>query len=129
MGYLYNILDELSIKEILEIEENIQNVSNEDVKEKVDLLKIIGCTDKQIRNIIVSNPLYLLEETDNVKLLINKFYNLGLEPIDYLIDENPNLLTRAFDYIDEFIYNKLSNGYNVEDIRDLILNDSSIIYN
>ena len=129
MEQLYKILDEYSIREILEVNSDISNLSSDEIKEKIELLQYINCSDRQIRNIIITNPLFLLEDIDSIKNLIDKLYYLGISNSNYLFSDNPDLLTRGIYSIDSFIENKISNGYTFNDINELIDNDSSIIYN
>ena len=62
-------ISENGIKNMLELNPNIKEITNEEVKEKIELLKTINCSDREILNIISSNSLYLDKtKTDCLKL-------------------------------------------------------------
>ena len=55
-----------TLSNMLEINPEIKDMSNEEIKEKIELLKLINCTDKQIINIRRENPEANLQEIADI---------------------------------------------------------------
>ncbi len=108
------------IKEMLEENPELEYLSNSEVINLIDLLRSVGCSDKIIRNIITTNPIYLNRIFDSVLELIQKLKLLGIKRLDITFDSNPLLLNEDADDIDEFILEKRKNGMEIDDIIGLI---------
>ena len=82
MREIYNLdLCEDTIKCMLDMAPSITNLSDNEVIEKEAILKMIGCSDTEISNIIGSNPEFLITPTESILKLITKlkhFLNLEL---------------------------------------------------
>jgi hypothetical protein len=103
---------------MLEINPEIKDMSNEEIKQKIELLKLINCTEKQIINIISSNALYLsIAKVDYLKL-ITYLSKLGFNTLNILFDSNPYILDLAPYEIEQYIYIKQKEGILLEDIID-----------
>jgi len=121
MEELYNYgFSEFEIKEILQNNQELLDIKKEEVKEKIDILKNIGCNEVIIKNIIITNIFYLNRITKDILLLINKLNSLNIKNLNIIFDSNPFLLNKEDYEIDNFINEKLNLGYTMEDIIDII---------
>lgn len=107
-----------TLSNMLEINPEIKDMSNEEIKQKIELLKLINCTEKQIINIISSNALYLsITKVDYLKL-ITYLSKLGFNTLNILFDSNPYILDLSPYEIEQYIYIKQKEGILLEDIID-----------
>jgi len=118
-----NSLYELGIKEsdvnnMIEVCPNILVMFDEEIDEKINILKQIGCQDKHIRNILVCNPWYLDRLDKDVLKLIDTLLKNGFNCIHLLIDSNPFILNLDVFEIEQYIKNKQKEGMELEDIVD-----------
>ena len=128
MEYLFNIgFNENDIKNIIEINKDIIELSNEEIKKLISILISVGCKDYHIRNIISANPCYLSRSTNDIKQLINKLLSLGIQHLEITFDSNPWLLNKDAYEIDQYIYEEKSKGLSIDEIIDKI--DSGMIDN
>ena len=128
MNELFNLgIDEMNIKFMIESNPNIMDMDEKEVNDRIELLKELGCDDFKIRNILIGNPWYLDRCITDVIKMINKLSEIGLDRIDLLIDSNPLLLNIDSFEIDDFIEKKMIEGYTIEDIVDMIEDDSNVI--
>lgn len=118
-------INEEEIKEINEKSNILKEVTDNEIKDRINLLREINCEDKIIKNIIISNPDYLNRSVDDILKLIKKLLELNIERIDITFDGNPWLLNKDDFEIDEFIKEKKESGMDYEDILDLI--DSGMV--
>ena len=104
MEELFKIgLDNSIIMEMVKINENISDMSDDEISKYILFLRQIGCNDSHIRNIVQVNPYYFNRSFDDLISLINKLREIGLTHINLLIDSNPFLLNNDSYEIDEFI--------------------------
>ena len=118
-------INEEEIKEINEKSNVLKDVTDKEIKDRINILREINCEDKIIKNIIISNPDYLNRSVDDILKLIKKLLELNIERIDITFDGNPWLLNKDDFEIDEFIKEKKESGMDYEDILDLI--DSGMV--
>ena len=109
-----------TIKSMLEINREIQNMTSSEVIEKIELLKLINCTDQQIINIISSNPLYLNKSKEDYLKLISYLSKLGFNTLNILFDSNPYILDLEQYEIEKYINEKKEEGYSQEEILDTL---------
>ena len=109
-----------TIKSMLEINREIQNMTSSEVIEKIELLKLINCTDQQIINIISSNPLYLNKSKEDYLKLISYLSKLGFNTLNILFDSNPYILDLEQYEIEKYIKEKKEEGYSQEEILDTL---------
>lgn len=110
-------------KIMLEINPEIPELDYEDIFYNLDILKAIDCSDLIIKNIIVSNPLYLSRDKEDVIALIAKLKSLNFSTLKFLFDANPFLLNKDVYEINEYIKNKLNENKSLEEIvEELELN-------
>jgi len=120
-------IDEENLRYMIESNYNIEDLSEEEIIEKIELLKLLRLDDKKIKNILVGNPWYLDRCTTDVIGMINKLMEIGIDSIGLLIYDNPMLLNVDVFEIENFIKNKQEEKYTMEDIVSMIEEDSNII--
>lgn len=119
MEELFNIgvMDE-EIKEMIHMCPSIMDLSSEEVIRKINLLKGINCSERHIRNIIISNPYYLDRIDEDIIKLIKKLQELKFSTIYLLLETNPFILNLDSYEIDNYINDRISNNEILEDIVD-----------
>lgn len=120
MNEILSIMDEKEIRDIIEINPDIKFLNNQEVKLILNILYQIGCSERQVRNIITCNPFYLNRNIEDIVNLIKKLESLGITCLNITFDSNPYLLNKDSYEIDEFIEEKKNEGINLENIIDLI---------
>ena len=119
MGILFELgIDNNDIKNMLELCPEIVNMSDNEIKEKIDMLGYIGCSMRHIKNIIVCNPNYFDRINDNIFKLIDYLKKIGVSNINLLFDSNPYLLNKDVFEIEEYINNRREMGMSFEEILD-----------
>ena len=111
-------ISEETVKNMLELNPNMKEITNEEVEEKIEILKQINCSDTQILNIISSNSLYLDKTNTEVINLIKYLIDLGFDTLNILFDSNPYILNLEIFEIENYINNRKNNGETLEDIID-----------
>ena len=111
-------ISEKTINQMEEICPNIKDLTNEEVLNKIEILKDINCDDIQIRNIISSNAMYLDKSNTDINKLINELRKLGFDNLDLLFDGNPNILNLDDFEVRKYIEDRERNGELLEDIVD-----------
>ena len=117
--YNYEFTNDM-IKNMFEINNEIINLSKDEVLEKILILQNIKCDNEQIKNILESNPFYLNRCTNDVILLVKKLKEIGLVALNLLFDSNPWLLNKDSFELEEFIQLKQKEGMLLEEIVDLL---------
>lgn len=119
MEELYNLgISLTTLGSMLELNPEIKEMSNNEIIEKIALLKLIKCSDNQIINIISSNSLYLSKTKEEYLKLINYLTKLNFTTLNILFDSNPYILNLEPYEIEEYIKNRKNNGELEEDIID-----------
>ena len=119
MNELLNLdLSGETLREMVEINPDIMELSSAEVREKVELLKLLGCRDNQILNIISSNPMYLSRLNSDLISLINYLSEIGFTCLRILFDSNPSILNLDVFEVRNYIDNRMKNGETLEDIVD-----------
>ena len=119
-------ISQKTINQMEEISPNIKELSKEEIKEKIDILKKIKCDEIQVRNIISSNAMYLEKSNTDIEKLINKLHELGFEMLNILFDGNPYILNLEAYEIENYIQKRQAEGEELEDIVDEMSSDPSI---
>lgn len=107
-----------TIRQMEEICPNINELTEKEILEKVQILKDIKCDDIQIRNIISSNASYLDRTNEDVKKLIQTMQEFGFNTLNILFDGNPYILNLDSYEIKEYINSRQEKGESLEDIVD-----------
>lgn len=120
---MYEILKKMGISEstinnMVEMCENIKELSAEEIFKKIDILKKENCDEIQIRNIISSNASYLDKSDTDINKLITKLKEYGFTNLDLLFDGNPYILNLDDFEIERYIKGRLETGELLEDIVD-----------
>ena len=114
---LYNLgIQEQELKFIIEQCPNILKISTYEVLEKIEILKLIECSESVIRNIIISNPHYLNRINNDIINLIKKLTTLGIDCLNLFFDSNPFFLNKDVFEIDNYINTRIKMGLTIEDI-------------
>ena len=103
------------------------SISDDNVNNKINVLKYIDCTFEHIRNIIVNNPFFLEMLDGDVLELIRYFKKLGLRNINLLFNDNPYLLNKEVFEIRDYVNTKIKAGITLSDIVYEIENNPYII--
>lgn len=117
----------LELKEIMDMFPNLKFLTNEDILNNINFLKNIGCDERQIKNIILSNPSYLYRTIEDLTSLVNKLISLNILNINLLFESNPYFLNKDAFEIDDYIKYRLSIGRKLIDIIDEIIDNPYII--
>ncbi len=123
MNYLYNLdLNENEILDIAEANEEVQDLSEEEMIKYIYVLIDIGCTQKQIHTIITSNPAYFSRDVDDVGTFLRKLKSYDVD-VSLAVEANPWLLNKDSFELDEFINEKRSLGIADDKILDNFIHD------
>ena len=76
---------------MFEVNVEIKDLTNKEVKEKAELLSYFKCNDRHKKNIIESNPLYLNRLTTDIIKLAKKLTELGFTNLNILYCRNNQL--------------------------------------
>ncbi len=107
-----------TIKQMIEMCPYIEDLSDEEIEEKINFLKEIGCDYIQIKNIISSNAQFLDRLSTDLKCLVEKLEEYGFDTLNILFDGNPYILNLDDFEIEGYIENRIENGEKLEDIVD-----------
>lgn len=123
MNYLYNLdLNENEILDIVDANEEVQDLSEEEMIKYIYVLIDIGCTQKQIHTIITSNPAYFSRDIDDVGTFLRKLKSYDVDA-SLALEANPWLLNKDSFELDEFINEKRSLGIADDKILDNFIHD------
>ena len=118
MEYLIDLgIDEASLKMMLELNPEIKDLEIGELKEKIAILTNLNCSESQIRNIIITNSLYLSRSNEDVIKLIKRLLELGFKDLNILFDSNPFILNLDAYEIDNYLKVRLEKE-NLTDIID-----------
>lgn len=121
MEYLYELgFNDYDIKEMIEANNDIVNLSKEEITSLVNILMMVGCRVNQVKNIITANPFYLSRSIPDIQKLITKLYSLNITNLETTFDSNPWLLNIDAFEIDKYIEKRQNDGVSLEDIIDEI---------
>ena len=119
MEELFNMgISEATIKNMVEINPELRDISKNQIIEKENILKCIKCNDIQIRNIISSNPTFLTCTNSEIIKLLEYLNKLGFNTLNILFDSNPYILNLEPYEIESYISERKNNGESIEDIID-----------
>lgn len=125
---LYSLgIKEEDLKFILEQIPSLNEISKEEIEEKIEILKLLECNENIIRNIIISNPNYLTRFNSDIINLIKKLNEIGISSLNLFFDSNPFFLNKDAFEIDDYIKERLKLGSLIEDIIDELESNPYII--
>lgn len=126
---LYNIgISEETIKNMLEVNPEIKDLSEKKIKEKMLILEKIGCFDDQIINIISSNPTFLSRTKGEILNLVKTLVDYKFKTLNILLDSNPYILNLEPFEIKNYIEKRVEQGELLEDVID-DLDSNPILFN
>lgn len=111
-------ISENEIKDIMEFNKYLLDYG--DYEKNIEILKIIGCDDKEIKNIIISNPNILIRDSNDIINLVKCFNKYRFSYLNILFDSNPFLLNKDDYELEEYIKEKKNMGLGLDEIIDLL---------
>ena len=108
------------IQTMMNTNHSIDEISDNDILDLIDLLKDINCKEEQIKNIFLCNPFYITNKKLNIKKLLKKLKEIGFTNIDLLLESNPYLLNMEEEELDRIYNKKIHEGFSKEEIIDYI---------
>lgn len=128
MNKLFELgISENDVKNMVELVPEIYDMSDEDINNKIDILKYVECNDRHIRNIIVSNPMYLDRTDDGVLRLISYLKKVGFSNINLLFDSNPYFLNYDVFEIKDYIDKQVNLGKTIDMVVDEVEDNPYVI--
>ncbi|MBQ3475118.1 MAG: hypothetical protein IJH20_03010 [Bacilli bacterium] len=126
---LYSIgISEETIKNMLEVNPEIKDLSEKEIKEKVLILEKFGCFNDQIINIISSNPTFLSRTKGEILNLVKTLVDYKFRTLNILLDSNPYILNLDPFEIKNYIEKRVEQGELLEDVID-DLDSNPILFN
>ena len=126
---LYNIgISEETIKNMLEVNPEIKDMNEKEIKEKELILEKLGCFEYQITNIISSNPIYLSRTKGEILNLVKTLVDYKFKTLNILLDSNPYVLNLEPFEIKNYIEKRVNQGELLEDVID-DLDSNPILFN
>lgn len=121
MDYLYNLdLNENEILDIVDANGEVKDLSEEDIIKYIYILIDVGCTQKQIHNIVTSNPFYFSRDINDVGKFLRRLNSLNVSDLADVLDSNPWLLNKDSFELDEFLM-KEKNTDSLDEILERFL--------
>ena len=115
--YKLNIPDN-ELEYMLEVNPEIKELSVDEVKKHIDILKQINLKEDQIKEILISCPLYLSRNIEDVLDLFKKLLNYKITYLNYFIEADPFILLRDDYEIDEYVKTQSALGRDLNSIID-----------
>ena len=115
-----------TIEQMEELCPSIKDLQDNELLEKIEILKDENCDDIQIKNIISSNAFYLDRSNTDIEQLINKLKEFGFDTLNLLFDGNPYILNLDAFEIENYIKNRENKGENLENIVGEMSSDPSL---
>lgn len=103
---------------MLEVNPKLKELSCNEVKKHIDILKQINLKDDQIKEIFISCPLYLSRNVENVLNLFQKLLSYKIKNLNYFIEADPFILLRDDYEIDEYVKVQTNLGRDLNSIID-----------
>lgn len=129
MQELYNLgLSHNTIKTMIEMNEEIKEISQQEVQEKEIILKKLNCSENQIINIISCNSIFLTRTNEEIIKLINCLYKYGFDNLNILFDSNPYILNLEPFEIENYINERIGNKEKITQIIDE-LDSNPLLFN
>lgn len=124
MDYLYNLdLNENEILDIIDANDDVKNLSEEEMIKYIYVLVSIGCSQEQIHNIITSNPLYFSRDILDVSRFLERLASFDDIDLCSAIENNPWLLNKDSFELDEYISERNGLGISKKEILDKFIID------
>ena len=108
------------IQYILDTNLEIEEVDDRLIYEFIELLRSIGCRNEHIKNIFICNPFCLTNSILDMKVLLQKLDEYGLDTLYITIDRNPYLLNLTISDLEQLYQTKTKEGMNKEEFIDYL---------
>ena len=112
------------INNMMKSNEEINDISDNNISEIIEILEGLGCSVNHIKNIFITNPFVLTRELTEIKKLVVKLLDLGIDDLYFLFDSNPFLLNMDFKEIDSIYKKMIKEGKKQEEILDTFYYES-----
>lgn len=112
------------IKNMMDSNEEIGNISDNDIYSLIDLLGSVGCLSNNIKNIFITNPFCISKNLNDIEKLIKKFKELELDNINLLLDINPYILNISYETINKKYLELKKEGFSKEKITEYFFYES-----
>ena len=96
------------------------------MEELVNFLKKIGCDERIIKNVIMSNEQVLSRSMSDLEKLVAKLREIGLTDIVDLLDANPYILNLDAYEIDDYIKRKEESGESFDEIVEALESEPAL---
>ena len=97
----------------------IDDISPEEIHQRIYILSNIGCKYELIKKIISSNPFYLDMSIKDIKSLLIRLIELGFTNLPVLFDANPNILSIDVKNLNNYLEKHMANKSFDEIIKQL----------
>lgn len=94
------------IKIIMDSNILFEDINDNYISELIDILNDIGCLNKHIKNIFITNPFVFNQSINEIRKIIDLFIKIGINDIYFLLDTNPFLLNNKYNFYKK-IYDRL----------------------
>ena len=112
------------INNMMKSNEEINDISDNNISEIIKILEGLGCSVNHIKNICITNPFVLTRELTEIKKLVVKLLDLGIDDLYFLFDSNPFLLNMDFKEIDSIYKKMIKEGKKQEEVLDTFYYES-----
>ena len=112
------------IKNMMDSNEEIGNISDNDIYSLIDFLGSVGCLSSNIKNIFITNPFCISKNLNDIEKLIKKFKELELDNINLLLDINPYILNISYETINKKYLELKKEGFSKEKITEYFFYES-----
>jgi len=102
------------IKNIMNSNEDINNITDQDINKIIKILEKFNCKINHIKNIIITNPFVLTRDFDEIEKTIN-ILNNNLDSIYLVLDTNPFILNISDREIEILINQLVRDNININD--------------
>lgn len=108
------------IKNMMDTNINIDNLDEKNIERLIIILTENNCSKKEIKNILISNPLYLNRSEKEITDLIKALKAFNIHNLQTLFDSNPFILNLDKEELQFLIKTKISEGLTNEEVIDFI---------
>lgn len=108
------------IKNMMDTNINIDNLDEKNIERLIIILTENNCSKKEIKNILISNPLYLNRSEKEITDLIKALKGFNINNLQTLFDSNPFILNLDKEELQFLIKTKISEGLTNEEVIDFI---------
>ena len=108
------------IKNLMDTNINIDNLDEKNIERLIIILTENNCSKKEIKNILISNPLYLNRSEKEITDLIKALKAFNINNLQTLFDSNPFILNLDKEELQFIKKKKISEGLTNEEVIDFI---------